>query len=712
MKNSFLKANLISLKVIRVLVFADFMQSNNPSFILKKDDVNIEKLKILKHISNQGINFYELEMTEPFDFGHRYLIQLESFTHEPIDVSEAPNFKEFDDLFYYDGDDLGATYTVKETTFALWAPLACSVILKLEQKDHSFTYLPMQRGEKGVYRLTVKGDHLNQKYTYLVTNGGVTQESLDPYGKGSSCNAEHSVVVDIEYIKKMGKFEPKPKIINHNDHIIYELHIRDFTENKFTDIENKGKYLGLVEPNRKTVGGHPAGLDYLKYLGVTTIQVLPVIDYKTVDEANPKKNYNWGYDPISFFALEGGLSSNPHDGMSRLIEFKTMVNELHKNNLRIIMDVVYNHIYEYLDSCFEKVVPNYYFRRRNNGQIAMASGCGDDVASEKKMVSKAICDSLKYFTEVFDVDGFRFDLMGLLDIHTINHSLEECQKIKDNIFFYGEGWNMGIELPYEQKACSDNASKMPEIGFFNDLFRDVIKGPQFSDSLDKKGYMGGGFDKNHLLGYCFSGSTSDYPFNHRFLKSSQSINYVECHDNNTIFDKLSISNGYEDKQTILKRVAFANTLVMYSIGVPLFHMGQEIGLSKSLLDNTYNIQTINNMNWKLVDERFEMVDYFKMIAKNRREVFNFLKIENKDIINNTFKYQLWDKGVFTIYSDKEENIKPFKRILFIVNPNNQNFTYEFDTYYSYLNGSEIDFDQNKLKNGMVNSCSVQALFVK
>ncbi len=708
-----LKAKLVSLRKIRALVFSSFNDGNSPKFILKRDDGAQETLKVVKYTSSPVMKFYELEMGQDFVFGHAYVLSLEGYPVVNIEVNEATTFKEFDSLFNYDGDDLGAIYNKKETSFNLWAPLASSVILKLEKEDNEFIYVPLKRTEKGVYRTVIKGDLLNKKYLYLVTNSGVTLSSLDPWGKGVSLNSEYSAVVDTTYIKNIKSIKPNNKLDNPVDYIIYETHIRDFTEDKSTDIVNKGKYLGMVEENRHTIGGNPAGLDYLQFLGITHLQILPVIDYLGVDDIDPSKGYNWGYNPISFFALEGSYSTHPEIPMNRLIEFKTMVNKLHSHNIRIIMDVVYNHIYEFMDSAFEKVVPNYFYRRRNNGQIAAASGCGDDVASEKYMVRKTIIESLKYFTEVFDIDGYRFDLMGLLDIKTINDSLKECQKIKKDIYFYGEGWNMGMELAFENKACSENADKLPEIGFFNDLYRDTLKGPHYHDQLTKKGYVGGNNELSDLAAYCFYGSTLNINHIARFKEANQSINYVECHDNCTLFDKLIRSNSNEDESTILKRVMLANSLIMNSYGVPLFHMGQEIGQSKSELDNTYKTPTINNMNWALVDERFEMASQFHLLANLRKtKLHHIFSYYTQEDIKNIFTYDKWWNGVLCFYSDKQEYIAPYKKIIFLVNPSNQSLTYDLDDYYSLLSFDDKISEQTHIKSGMIAPLTAQGLFLK
>ena len=711
MKNTYLQANLISLNKINVLLFTSIVLPNNPVFFLEKDNGKPVKLKQNRHISNNALSIYELEMPEPYQYGHSYVLNLEGFTRFNLEVSEATEFPGFDEKFAYLGDDLGAIYSKEETKFNVWAPLASEVFLKIEE-GKEFKLHKMERSDRGVYRLTLKGDFLNARYHYLVTNSGVTSESNDPWGKGVSFNSEYSAVVDIEQIKKIKEHQPKTKIMRNADAIIYETSIRDFSEDKNTDIVNKGKYLSLTEEGRKTVGNHPAGLDYLKYLGITHLQILPVIDFSGNDDKDISKGYNWGYNPISFFALEGSYSTHPEDPMNRLIEFKQMVEVLHKNDIRVVMDVVYNHLFEWMYTSFEKVVPHYFYRRRANGLQACASGCGNDFASEKLMARKAILDSLRYFTEFFNIDGFRFDLMGLLDIETINQGFKICKNIKKDIIFYGEGWNMGVELPFEKKACTDNADKLPGIGFFNDTYRDTMRGGNFKDNISTRGYIGGNLDRQDIVNYVIRGSAIDVPFKHRFLDVNQSLNYIECHDNNTLFDKLNYSNGEESVDNLLKRIEFANRLILLSLGIAFLHMGQEIGLSKSGLDNTYNVLKVNNMDWKLVDKRFEMIHNIASFISFRKKMMSYFHIDNVNDFNKILDNQYWGNGIMAYFAEKDEYIKPYKKIAILVNPTNEAKTYELDDYFSLL----VDFDHMgekiNMKNGIIPPLAIQVLFKK
>ena len=608
----------------------------------------------------------------------------------------------------YLGDDLGANYHKKYTEFVLWAPISSKVTLNLETKQEKvFNKYEMIPEENGVFRLSIKGDFLNRKYYYTVINDGEEINTNDPWGKGTSLNSQYSAVVDIEEVKKLKNITPKTPINSYLDAIIYELHIRDFTEDKHTNIQDKRHYLGLVEPHRKTQKGHPAGLDYLKYLGITHVQIQPIFDFFGPDDINPLRGYNWGYNPISYFALEGSFSKSPQIPMSRLLEFKKMVNELHKNDIRVIIDVVYNHVYEYKDTSWQKLVPDYFFRFLLNGKISESSGCGNDFASEKPMARKMILDSIKYLFEVYDIDGLRFDLMGITDYDTINMAYEEVKKIKPDAIFYGEGWNMPTALDEKLRASADNADKMPNIGFFNDTFRDIIKGHTFD--LKEKGYSSGDLSRLDEVEYVMKASVVNSPYKHRFLYPHQSINYVECHDNHTLFDKLVVSNNDEDDDTLLERIKFANSVVMFSFGVPFFHMGQEIGQSKFGLGNSYNVIKVNNMSWKLLDERFDMASYFHLIALLRKDNLSFLKIDNPSDVATLFKFRHWGNDILCLYAENREEIKPYKRLIILYNPTNENKQYELNDYYAFISVRNAKKGISYIKNGIISACSAQIL---
>ena len=538
----------------------------------------------------------------------------------------------------------------------------------------------------------------------------MTNECNDIYAKGVSLNSEYSVVIDYDSLLNKTKYFSK-KVINHYvDSLIYETHIRDINEGNFNNVINKGKYLGFVEEGRTTSGGHPAGLDYIKYLGVTHVQILPILDFDSPNDLDNKNWYNWGYDPLSFFALEGSYSLHPEDAFSRLLEFREMVDKLHQNDIRVIIDVVYNHIYEWENSHFEKLVPHYYFRKRKNGLLSSASGCGDDFASERKMARKIIVDSVKYLFSHFDIDGLRFDLMGLLDIKTVKETYSAAKAIKKDIMFYGEGWDMGDELPKEERASKSNASKLLDFAFFNDTYRDIIKGPSSPFNLHEKGYICGNTDYVYGVDFAFHACVLDLSYQHIFENANQSLNYLECHDNNTLYDKLLVSNAHEEEKVLLDRVMLANSILLLSFGIPLIHMGQEIGLSKDGLDNTYKTLGVNNMDYRLVDERFDMVNRFRLMNILARKL-GYVSLYQKDDMKDFFTISHWDNGIYSLVAKNKNIIEQEKEFVILINPTNKAISFELDDYYSVVEG-DCKGQEINTKNGFLPGCNLLMLFKK
>ncbi|MCR5184531.1 MAG: type I pullulanase [Bacilli bacterium] len=689
--SAFIKANLVSLRTIDVMVFTDaYIGEDRLTFSLFQENEYLYSPTIIRRTSMRELMIFRLELKEQFDFSKHYYLSFMNFPIQLVDVSMAVDFKEFDLMFYYDGDDLGATYGKEETTFKVWAPLSPLVKIKIENAKGEFEYHTLTRLDRGVHAITLKGDYKNRKYRYVIENNGVVRESYDIYGKSSSLNSVYSSVVDIEEIKQMGTVPCASSLLKPVDSIIYEVSIRDFTEGKDTDIQEKGKYLGFVEEGRKTKCGHPAGIDYLSYLGVTHVQLLPVHDVVNVPDDNVKAKYNWGYDPASYFVLEGAYSSDPGNPTSRNIEFKTLVNKLHKRNIAVNVDVVYNHVFEWFYTSYERTVPGYFFRKKKNGELSSCSGCGNDFASERKMARKLIVDSVKYLFEIYDIDGLRFDLMGLLDITTMREIEAAVRKIKPTALLYGEGWNMGLQIPVEERACHDNADKLPGYGFFNDMYRDIIKGPTFKDRIKEKGFINGDLNYYFGLEYIMNGSVLDMSYQHRFLDANQSLNYAECHDNNTLFDKLAESNSDEDVDTLYRRIRLANDIILTSFGMPFFHMGQEIGQSKSGLDNTYNVTKINNMNWSLVDQNFFMVEHLRKLIIYRKTILKYLSLYRPEDIKGVYTFHKLDNGLVVI-DVNSPLMEKYPGLKIIINNSNDKKIYEDGDYYSILEIDKTEF---------------------
>ena len=682
-------AELITKRLVSVLYYGESSDINDVKFQLEVNG-KTSKLEIARF--NRSDKLFRIDLNSEIEIllGNLNVIKTTDGESRPLSYETYVTTDEFAELYTDTGVDFGASYTKEETTFVLWSPLSEKVLLKLEKTENNFVLLPLKRKDKGVYKITVKGDLFNKRYNYVIYQNNVVKEIRDPYGKGTSLNSKYSAVVDLNSLDIINKTKPTNVINSPTDSVIYELHIRDFTEIDKTN-DQPGTYLGLLNK-----------VDYLKKLGITHVQLLPVHDYYGVDDV-AKDHYNWGYNPTSYFSLEGSYSSYPEDPLVRLLEFKKLVAELHKNNIRVVMDVVYNHIYEFQNSDFHKNVPNYYFRRLGK-KISDGSGCGNDIATERVMVRKHILDSVNYLFDTFDIDGFRFDLLGLIDLDTSKEIVKLVKAKKPDAILYGEGWDMMTGLPKERKTCSDNAHQIPEMGFFNDKFRDVIKGSTFNRY--EQGFISGNTSNVDAIDDVLCASL----LHNRYELIGQSINYVECHDNQTLFDKLTYFSDNEDLN--LQRVKFANAITILSLGVPFIHMGQEIGLSKCLLDNTYNVPKVNNMDWDLVDARSEMVDYLSDLIALRKQL-GLYKVEHlSELEDVTIKHL--ENGLITIEIKNNKLLfDDYKEGIIVINPTDSSQTLELKDYYLvYFGYDAINKEELYSKNFISKGLEVELLLLK
>lgn len=595
------------------------------------------------------------------------------------------------DYEVYTGNDLGAVYSPKMTRFKVWAPEAESVKLNLYKQgegDNLIEQHIMKKSANGTYVFEKQGDCNGIYYTYTVVNHGEEQEAVDPYTKAAGVNGQRGMVINLAKTNPQG-FEldgyRNPEHIT--DAIIYEGSVRDFTMDESSGVFHNGKFLGLTEANTTNHFGEATALDYISGLGVTHVQILPAFDFETVDEKNQKAQYNWGYDPDNYNVPEGSYAVSPYDGAVRIQEMKQMVLALHSRGIGVIMDVVFNHTYRRDDSNLQKIVPGYYYRSDETG-YTNGSGCGNEVASDRPMVQKLIVDSLIYWAKEYHIDGFRFDLMGVLDIDTMNVIAERLNEIRSDIYLYGEGWNGGpSSLAEEKRAFKASAKKMPGIGMFNDDIRDTIKGSVFYD--DHLGFVNGGTHLENALRYGITGAVAHPQVDYDAYGSKpwakepgQSINYVSCHDNYTLWDKLSVScpEASEEKKKAMNRLCAA--IVFTSQGVPFIQAGEEFLRSKPLpekkgfAENSYNMpDTVNSIKWDNIHEYPDMIAYYKglMALRKAHPVFRMQSeaemTQNlcflSDTPENVVAYLLKGKGA----DDTPENI------LVIFNGNDEEILY-------------------------------------
>ncbi len=586
--------------------------------------------------SNQ--NEYTLEPTEnlaAIDMlltNKFYTISFDGYDYK-LPVGEARilySSKEFEDAFTYTGNDLGATWTKEKTTFKVWAPTANKVEVKLYtdgevDKGSLKQTIPMTKGDKGVWVAEQTGDLNGTYYTYAVTIDGETTEACDPYARTTGVNGNRAMVLDLEATDPEGWAEDvgPNQGMDYTDSVIYELHVRDFSIDASSGIsdKNKGKFLGLTEKGTTNATGQTTGLDYLKDLGVTHIHLLPSYDYATVDETKlDTPQYNWGYDPKNYNVPEGSYSTDPYRGDVRVKEMKQMVKVLHDNNINVIMDVVYNHVYDADKFCFNQIVPQYFSRTKKDGSYSNGSGCGNDTASERAMVKKYIVDSVNYWADEYHIDGFRFDLVGLLDTETINEVVETVHKKHPNAVFYGEGWDMSTEMSKDgyTMATQGNASKTPQFAYFSDTIRDLLKGGNNETDL---GFVSGLTGREEPMANCFRALAwwSSNP--------TQIVNYASCHDNYTLKDKLDATAGKTNSQAdVIKMNNLAAAIYLTAEGIPLIHAGEEILREKKDQDgkidhNSYkSSDAINSIKWaNLNKEEYRQTrDYYKGLIAFRK----------------------------------------------------------------------------------------------
>lgn len=644
----------------------------------------------------------------------KYTIEIEGMGSQTAIAGALVRTDAFDKAYAYDGDDLGATFKEARTGFKVWAPTATKVELVIYKSTDPNAEvdktIDMTGEDKGVWSATVKKLASGTAYSYKLTFAdGTVNTSSDPYATAAVANGERSVVLSKEDMGSAGK--RMPAFGKTTDATIAEMNIRDFSINPNSGIsaDKQGKYLGVVESGTKTKEGATSGLDYLKQLGISHVQIMPMYDYGFVDETgdlsyNANGAQNWGYDPENYNVPEGSYSSNPSNPSSRVAEMKQMVKELHKNDIRVIMDVVYNHVYNAANHSFNKTVPGYYFRYDANGSLVNNSGCGNDTASERKMMRKYIVDSVTYWAKNYNVDGFRFDLMGLIDTETMKEVRAALDKIDPSIIILGEGWDMNTTMDKSKMTIQPNAYQVASdgknngIAFFNDSIRDGLKGSVF-DSVDT-GFVSGKAGQEKLIAHnalgcqydaeaettCWNGNAQDH-----YADAGQVVNYAEIHDNLTLYDKLKASVPTDDEATTVARAKLADSVVYLSEGIPATQLGQEFLRTKGGNGNSYNAgDAANAIDWNRAAQYADSVDYVKGLIKLRKQI-KALRLTNYDDINDSVTMLKSDEGVVA-YQAKDSS----GTYMVIFNANNEPAAVEGigAGKYNVLAGDGTVYDEN------------------
>lgn len=673
------------------IVVSNYYTNND----LKAENISIKdstgKQYGVEYVTSSGTDKI-ISLSEKFSDVTKRLVMTFDGIDYPISFKMLYNSKDFNNLYQYDGLDLGATVVNNITTFKLWSPAATDVKLNLYSTATSTeapVVIDMVKGEKGVWATTQNTNLHAHYYNYKVTVYGTTSDVADPYAASSNANGVRSMVVDWSQIS--GTVAAAPTVKTPADVSVYETHVRDFSmhDSWKGTAANKGKYLGLIESGLKLESGEAIGFDYVKDLGVSHIQLLPVYDFNSVDEtkvndadyAAKHRNgvYNWGYDPYSYASLEGSYSSDPNDGLTRINEFRQVTDAYNKAGVGVIMDVVYNHMPSESSSTYNKIMPDYYFRTNSY------SGAGSDIASENAMVRNMIVQTTRDLATHYNLAGFRFDLMGLIAKNAMQAVSKSLTAIDEDILLYGEGWTMYGGDPYlGNKAQSTQGSlahiekdKEAKVGYFNDTFRDGMKGNVFNE-LDK-GFLQIANStlvstvedeakletlKQSVLDGISNTKYKNYWANHY---AGVSVNYAEAHDNLTLHDKLYMTNPEASEEERNAVQALANQIIALSSGISFYHSGTEFARSKSLplswlegedkvtekyscigegedkvcfVNDSYNFSDeINAIDWTLINTNASMVSSFKdaLVARNSDDLALMKPAELSDLVFTNYE---------------------------------------------------------------------------
>lgn len=543
-------------------------------------------------------------------------------------MTAAYSSEEFEAMYTYTGDDLGACWQPDHTDFRVWAPMAQAVFVLMYRSDRPGTddficSLPMKADVNGTWAASREGDCSGIYYTYRVTIDGVQSETCDSYGRSTGVNGKRSMVVNLQATNPPGWENDRSPTFSgsYTDYVIYELHLRDISVGASSGILAKGKYLGLAQTGSRTKSGLPTGLDYIRQLGVTHVHLLPVFDFGSVDEADPKHHpYNWGYDPVNFNVPDGSYASDPSNGYVRIREFKQLVQALHRSGLGVIMDVVYNHVYHTFEFSMNRLTPMYFSRQDEAGNLSNGSFCGNDTASERSMVRKFIVDSVSYWADEYHIDGFRFDLAGLLDVTVIQQTIQTVRQKHPHVMFYGEGWCMDTQVTKKDVplAVQANAWMLPSFAFYNDTIRDTLCGSVFDSRA--LGFATGAWTPRDDLQSCFLGRPG------WAVQPTQVVNYISCHDNFTLHDRIAEALPQADEPEIAARCRLAGAFNLLSVGIPFFQAGEEMLRAKTdstgrRVSNSYrSSDRVNAIRWNSLKEPqvFGTQQYYKGLIALRK----------------------------------------------------------------------------------------------
>ncbi|MDD3079656.1 MAG: type I pullulanase [Paludibacter sp.] len=599
--------------------------------------------------------------------------------------NSKPMYKTFEEYPAYNGNDLELTYNPQASKFRVWAPTADKVKLLLyDNGDEGSAYqiYDMGRSEEGTWTKTINENLKGKFYTFQIKIGDKwLDETPGIWVKATGVNGKRAAIIDMDETNpEKWELDKRPPLKSFADIILYEVHIRDFSVDTNSGITNKGKFLAFTESGTKNTAGDVTGIDHLKELGITHVHLLPSFDFASIDETKLNENkYNWGYDPLNYNVPEGSYSTNPYDPVCRIREFKEMVQALHNAGIRVVMDVVYNHTFVGPGSHLDLLAPGYFYRMNADSTWSNASGCSNETASERPMMRKLMIESVVYWATEYHIDGFRFDLMGIHDIETMNLIREELDKIDPTIFMYGEGWTAGTSpLPEEKRALKKNAKQLENIAVFSDDIRDALKGSWMHSEIP--GFVSGTDSLEESVKFGVVGTTQhpqiDYtkpiyskaPY---VNKPTQVINYVSCHDDMCLVDKLRESRPADaSEEEIMKFDKLAQTIIFTAQGVPFIYAGEELYRDKKGIHNTYQSpDSINEINWDNKTTYKDIFDYYKGLINLRKQHSAFRMSTQKMIQDNLLFQEYNIPNVVAFLLTDHVNGDKWKNILVVYNGN-------------------------------------------
>lgn len=577
-------------------------------------------------------------------------------------------------------------YAPEGTRFSLWAPTADEVRLMLYNEGeggHAYRTVSMEAGEEGVWHTTVAEDLLGKFYTFNVKTGDRwLGDTPGIFAKAVGVNGHRAAIIDLRSTDPEGWADDRrPPLRSAADVVIYEMHHRDFSISPASGIEHKGKFLALTEAGTRSPEGLATGIDHLRELGVTHVHLLPSYDYASIDETRLDENrYNWGYDPLNYNVPDGSYATDPYRPDVRIREFKQMVQALHQAGIRVILDVVYNHTFSIDGSNFERTAPGYFYRQRPDGTYADASACGNETASDRPMMRKYIVESVLHWAREYHIDGFRFDLMGIHDIRTMNEVRAALTALDPSIIVYGEGWAaQAPQLPQDSLAMKANTYRMPGIAAFSDEMRDALRGP-FNDNKQGAFLAGlpGGEEsiKFGIVGAVQHPQVCNDSVNYSQApwagEPTQMISYVSCHDDMCLVDRLRASiPGIKDDE-LARLDKLAQTAVFTSQGIPFIYAGEEVMRDKKGVHNSFQSpDSINAIDWSRKALHADVFAYYKgliQLRKNHpafrlgsaelvRRHLEFLPVEGKNLVAWRLKEHAggdrWEDIVVVLNSRRE-----------------------------------------------------------